>query len=103
MGKTAEAIEALEKAIELNPDIVQAWNNLANAYLQKEDVEKAIETGERLVKMAPDFGLGLNNLAFAYYSKGDYENAVTHVDKALALGFEVHPEFLKRLEPYRKK
>ena len=53
--------------------------------------------------MAPDFGLGLNNLAFAYYSKGDFENAVTHVDKALALGFEVHPEFLKRLEPYRKK
>ncbi len=102
MAKTEEAIEALEEAIELNPDIVQAWNNLANAYLQKEDVEKAIETGKKLVKLAPNFGLGHNNLAFAYYSNEEYDRAIEHIDKAVELEFEVHPEFLKRLEPYRK-
>jgi tetratricopeptide (TPR) repeat protein len=88
--------------LELNPDIAQAWNNLANAYLQKGDVEKAIETGQRLLKLAPDFGLGHNNLAFAYYTKGDYEKALEHVDRAVALGFEVHPEFLERLKPHRE-
>jgi len=87
----------------LNPDIVQAWSNLINAHLQKEDVEKAVETGEKLVEKAPDFGLGQNNLAFAYYSNGDYEKAIQHLDKAVSLGFQVHPEFLERLEPYRKK
>ena len=101
MTETEEAIEALEKAIELNPDIVQAWNNLANAYLQKDDVDKAIETGKKLLKLAPDFELGHNNLAFAYYSKGDYPKAIEHVDKALELGFDVHPDFLKKLEPHR--
>ena len=86
----------------MNPDIVQAWNNLANAYLQKEDTEKAIETGKKLVKLAPSFGLGHNNLAFAYYCNEEYGKALQHIDKAIELEFEVHPEFLKKLEPYRK-
>ena len=103
MAKTEEAIGALEKAIELNPEIAQAWNNLANAYLQKGDVEKAIATGKKLVEMAPTFGLGQNNLAFAYYSNGEYDKAVEHIDKAIELEFRVHPEFLKKLEPYRKR
>ena len=98
MAETEEAVQALEKAIELNPDIVQAWNNMANAYLQKGDVEKAIETNKRLLKVAPSFGLGHNNLAVAYYHKGEYAKASEHVERARELGFEVHPEFLKRLE-----
>jgi tetratricopeptide (TPR) repeat protein len=86
----------------LNPKIVQAWCNLVSAYLQKEDAEKAIETGQKLVEMAPNFALGHNNLASAYYEKGDYDKAIEHVDKSLLLGFEVPPEFLKKLEPHRK-
>jgi cytochrome c-type biogenesis protein CcmH/NrfG len=35
MGETDKAIEALEKALELNPDIIQAMCNLANAYTRK--------------------------------------------------------------------
>jgi tetratricopeptide (TPR) repeat protein len=102
MGRTEEAIEALEKALELNPDIVQAWNNLANAYLQKGDVDKAVETNLRLLNLAPDFGLGRNNLAVAYFHKGEFDKAIEQADKAKELGFEVHPDFLKELEPHRQ-
>jgi len=80
---------------------VQAWSNLINAYLQKEDVEKAIEIGEKLVKMAPDFALGHNNLAFAYYMQENFQKAIEYLDKAIALGFDAHPDFLKKLEVYR--
>jgi tetratricopeptide (TPR) repeat protein len=73
-----------------------------NAYLQKEDVDKAIEVGEKMVDLAPDFALGLNNLAFAYYAKEDYDKAIGYIDRAMASGFEVHPEFLEKLQPYRK-
>jgi tetratricopeptide (TPR) repeat protein len=52
--------------------------------------------------MAPDFALGHNNLASAYYNNEEYEKAIQHMDKAISLGFKVHPELLKRLEPYRK-
>ncbi len=85
----------------MNPRIVQAWSNLVNAFLQKGEVEKAVETGEKLVELAPDFGLGHNNLAYAYYLKGDFARAIKHVDTAISLGFQVHPDFLKELEPHR--
>ncbi len=103
MGKTDEAIAALEKALELNPDIVQAECNLANAYLQKGDVARCIEINERMLSKAANFALGHNNLANAYYYAGRFAEAVEHCDKARELGFEVHPEFLKLLEPHRKK
>ena len=53
--------------------------------------------------MSPDFALAHNNVAAAYYNNEDYEKAIEHLDKAVSLGFEVHPEFQKKLEPYRKE
>jgi tetratricopeptide (TPR) repeat protein len=103
MGETDKAIEALEKAIELNPDIIQAMCNLANAYLQKGDIDKSIEINEKMIALASTFALGYNNLANAYYLKGDYDKAVQCCDRAVELEFEVHPDFLKLLEPHRGK
>jgi hypothetical protein len=34
---------------------------------------------------------------------GEFEKAIEHCDKALSLGFEVHPDFLKLLKPHRKE
>ena len=62
---------------------------------------KPIETNLKLLNLAPTFGLGHNNLAVAYYHKGEHDKAIEHADKAKELGFEVHPDFLKELEPYR--
>ena len=54
-----------------------------------------------MVALAPEFALGRNNLASAYYNKGDYRKAIENLDKAVELGFEPHPEFIKILEPHR--
>jgi len=51
--------------------------------------------------MAPEFALGHNNLASAYYNNDNHKKAIEHLDKAIELGFEPHPEFIKALEPYR--
>jgi tetratricopeptide (TPR) repeat protein len=56
-----------------------------------------------MLKLAPDFALGYNNLANAYYMKGQFDEAITYCDKAVMLGFEAHPEFMKLLEPHRRK
>jgi pentatricopeptide repeat protein len=71
--------------------------------LQKGDIEQSIETNERMLKIAPDFALGYNNLANAYFMKDEFDEAVKYCDKAIELGFEVHPEFLKLLESHRGK
>ena len=82
---------------------MQAYANLANAYLQKGDIDKSIEINKKALEIAPDFGLVHNNIAYAYYLKGEYQKAIAHCDKARELGFQVHPDFLKELEPYRQK
>ena len=64
-------------------------------------IKRAPDGNEKMVEIAPEFSLGQNNLASAYYNKGDYQKAIEHLDKAVALGFEPHPEFAKALEPHR--
>lgn len=103
MGRTEEAIKALEKAIGLEPEMAQAWSNLTSAYMQQGDLEKAIEAGEKLVRYAPNFAVGFNNLGYAYFLKKDYAKAITYIDKAQELGLEIHPDFLKQLEPHRNQ
>ncbi|HKZ56389.1 MAG TPA: tetratricopeptide repeat protein, partial [Thermodesulfovibrionales bacterium] len=56
---------------------------------------------KKILEMAPDFSLSYNNLANAYFLKGEFDEAIKNCDKAVELGFEVHPEFLKLLEPHR--
>jgi tetratricopeptide (TPR) repeat protein len=56
-----------------------------------------------MVALASNFALGYNNLANAYYLKGEYDKAVQCCDRAVELEFEVHPDFLKLLEPHREK
>ena len=41
-------------------------------------------------------------LGLTYEQLEEYDKAIASVDKALELGFEVHPEFLDRLKPHRK-
>lgn len=103
MGRTQEAIAALEKAISLEPEMAQAWSNLTSAHIQQGDLEKAIEAGKKLVVHAPKFAVGFNNLGYAYYLKKDFVKAIIYIDKAQELGLEIHPDFLKQLEPYRYK
>ena len=64
-------------------------------------LKKPLKPERRMVALAPEFALGRNNLASAYYNKGDYAKAIENLDKAVELGFEPHPEFVKALEPHR--
>ena len=77
--------------------------NLANAYLQKGDIEKSIEMNKKMLKLAPHFSLGYNNCTNVHYLKGEFDEAIEYCDKALELGFEIHPEFLKLLESIVRK
>jgi tetratricopeptide (TPR) repeat protein len=57
----------------------------------------------KMLDMAPNFALGYNNLANVYYAMGDVDKALANCDRALEMGFEVHPDFLKLLDQHRQK
>ncbi|MFZ1984661.1 MAG: tetratricopeptide repeat protein [Desulfatitalea sp.] len=96
-GEADEAIEALKKATIFNFRFIQGFVTLSTAYLMKGEVDNAIEACLNALKAEPNFPVAHNNLAIAYLEKGDRERAKTHLQQAVALGYEVVPELLKEL------
>jgi tetratricopeptide (TPR) repeat protein len=96
-GEADEAIEALKKATIFNFRFIQGFVTLATAYLMKGEVDNAIEACLNALKAEPNFPVAHNNLAIAYLEKGDRERAKTHLQRAVALGYEVVPELIKEL------
>jgi len=97
------AIAECKKALEINPNYAEAHSNLGVAYGDKGLVAQAIAEYKKAIKINPNDAEAYMNLAVAYYYKGEYSLAIKHCDKAIELGGEVHPGFLKALEPYREK
>jgi len=100
-GDVEGAIRALKKATVFNFRFIQAFATLANAYLMNGQIKESIETNLKALKLSPAFAVAHNNLAIAYLEDGQPELAVEHADKALKLGYEVAPEILKELDPFR--
>lgn len=53
-NKLDKAIQQLEKAVELQPGYVTAWNNLGDAYEQKKDLKAALRAFEEVLLFDPN-------------------------------------------------
>jgi tetratricopeptide (TPR) repeat protein len=63
-------------------------------------MRESLSTKKALI-IDPDYAKAHYNLAVAYYLNKQYELAIEHCDKAVDLGFEIHPKFLQHLTVYR--
>ena len=61
--KTEEAIVEFNKAVELQPGYVTAWNNLGDALEQKRDFKGAMEAYEESLVLSPGNQVAENRLA----------------------------------------
>lgn len=52
-GKLEKAIAQYEKAVQLQPGYVTAWNNLADAYENQKDFAKALQAYEQALQLDP--------------------------------------------------
>ena len=73
------------------------------AYEQRNMLDKAIELYKRALAIDPTDPGAYYSLATSYYYKSDRTRAIEYCEKARELGREIHPNFEKALEPYRKK
>jgi len=101
-GRTQDAIWCLEKALSIRPDHAPYLNHLGFAYNQRGMFSKAVSVLEHALTLAPEDPVTHNNLAIAYYDSGEMQRAIFHAERAKALGYQVNPEFLAKLAPYRK-
>jgi tetratricopeptide (TPR) repeat protein len=94
-------IEQFKKAIAVNPALAVAHMNLGVAYAKKGMLHDALVEFKQALTIDPGYGEAHYNMALTFYKKGEYTQSIWHCDRAAELGFEIHPQFLEWLEPYR--
>ena len=62
-GEYERAIKDCNRAIELDPNFSEAYNNRGIVYKLKGDIEQGIEDYATAINLDPDF-------AYAYYNRG---------------------------------
>ena len=65
MGDIKKAKSALTKALEWDPEFLQARTTLASAYFMEGKYDACIEESNTVIKAQPAFGPAWNNLALA--------------------------------------
>ncbi len=67
-GRTQKSIEHLEKAIEIAPDYMEAYNNLGVRYIRLGEYSRAAEYLEKAAELDPGAPTVFGNLAAAYFA-----------------------------------
>jgi tetratricopeptide (TPR) repeat protein len=84
-GRTDEAIENYQKALDLHPQFFQATSNLAELYLARGRADLAEPLYEKLVVIAPGNAVGQYQLGLARLRQGRTAEAVDRFERALRL------------------
>jgi len=81
----AEAIQAYEQVLELNPDFFDAYNGMGVVYSILGEHDLAIQLISEATKLAPKASYLHNNLGFAYLKQGRASEAAGAFQRALQL------------------
>ena len=81
-----KAIEYLNEAIKLKPDLAEAYNNRGKAYGDLGQRQQAITDYNEAIRLKPDYAHAYNNRGVAYFMQGNYELGCPDAQKACALG-----------------
>jgi len=60
-----KCIDACNKALKLNPNYAEAYNNICSSYSSMQQYEKAIKACKKALELKADFTLAINNLNYA--------------------------------------
>jgi tetratricopeptide (TPR) repeat protein len=84
-GRTNEAIEHYQKALEIYPDYAEADNNLGTVFLNQGRLDEAAEYYHRALEANPSFAEAHNNLGILLAKQGRITEAIEHYQKAIEL------------------
>ncbi len=70
------AIEQYQRAIEIQPNFAQAYNNLGSVYFLSGSYPESIEEYKRAIELKPDYAEAYYNLAMVYEATEDINQAI---------------------------
>lgn len=85
LGLLDDAIEHCATAVKLKPDYVDAWYNLAQAYMHSDRPQDAVAAYKKVTDLKSDYVEAHFNLGFALEQLGDYASAIKSYRKAVSI------------------
>jgi tetratricopeptide (TPR) repeat protein len=82
-GKVAKSIERLQKAIAIDPEYLEAHNDLGTRYVTTGQYGKALECFSKALEIDPRSSIVLTNQAVAYFSMQRHKDAEEASRRAL--------------------
>jgi tetratricopeptide (TPR) repeat protein len=84
-GKYDDAIQAFDKAIQLNPNFANAWNNKGWILAKQGKYDDAIQACDKAIQLAPKNDSVWSIKGYALAKQGKYDDAIQAFDKAIQL------------------
>ena len=88
-GLFNDAIESLEKAIELKPDDPEAWHNKGCVLGKLGKYKEELKAYDKAIELKPDYPEAWNNKGVALAERGKHDEALGAFEKAI----ELKPDF----------
>jgi tetratricopeptide (TPR) repeat protein len=98
---TRKKIEYYTKALELDPNLVAAYEKRGLLYYYQENYESAIQDYLTYIELAPATGEAYTMVGTGYLKKGLYEPALYYFTRAMELEPEHVKAYANRAETYR--
>lgn len=102
-GELQEAVNYYEKAIDEHAKNPETYYNLGNVYAKLGQSAEAIAMYLKTVGVDPKHQDAYVNLSIISFKLRDFQGAIHYLEQAQTLGYNAPAEYLKTLEPYRKK
>ena len=84
-GYWKDALTFYERTLRYTPTSGRSYNNLANEYLQRNDLEKSAELYRQAIAADPRFMMAYYNLGIVSYKLGKMEDAIWYCERAMEL------------------
>lgn len=73
------------RALEIDSNYVDAWNNLGVSYFYYGNLDSAVICFRRALDKKPDYPPGHNNVGYLLDTMGEYDQAIAHYQRAIEL------------------
>jgi tetratricopeptide (TPR) repeat protein len=87
-GAYDTSVQQFRRALELDPSLAEAWNNLALAHTEMRRDGEALEAFKKALELDPSVGQVFNNLGYLYHRRGEHENALEMYERAIQRGHD---------------